>query len=153
MEIKVRRVKKTENVTIGQLSVDGLYVCDTLEDKDRGLKSTDSLIDINKIKVAGKTAIPSGKYNVTLKVKSPTFSAKSYYKQFCKGYLPRLLDVKGFSGVLIHRGVNEKHTEGCILVGKAAGEVLTNSQACFEKLYMILNRAAIKNENITISIE
>lgn len=153
MEIKVKRVKKTDKVTIGTLSINGVYVCDTLEDKDRGLKSTDSLIDINKVKVKSETAIPSGKYNVTLKVKSPRFSSKPYYNKFCGGFLPRLLDVKGFSGVLIHRGVNETHTEGCILVGKASGNILTDSQRCFENLYKQLKTASDKGEMITISIE
>lgn len=153
MEIKVRRIKKTDKATIGSLSVNGVYVCDTLEDKDRGLKSTDSLVDINKAKVKAETAIPSGKYNVTLKVRSPRFALKSYYKKFCDGFLPRLLDVKGFSGVLIHRGVNENHTEGCILVGKASGNILVDSQRCFESLYGKLKEASDRGEAITITIE
>ena len=135
------------------MSVDGAYVCDTLEDKDRGLKSTDSLVDINKAKVRAETAIPSGRYNVTLKVKSPRFAAKAYYNKFCGGFLPRLLDVKGFSGVLIHRGANETHTEGCILVGSASGNILTDSQRCFETLYNKLKEASDRGEVITITIE
>lgn len=153
MEIRVKRVKKTDKVTIGTLSINGTHVCDTLEDKDRGLKSTDSLVDINKVKVKAETAIPTGRYNVTLKVKSPRFASKAYYNKFCGGFLPRLLDVKGFSGVLIHRGVNETHTEGCILVGKASGNILTDSQRCFETLYGKLKEASDRDESITITIE
>lgn len=153
MELRIKRIKKTEKVTIGTLSINGAYVCDTLEDKDRGLKSTDSLVDINKLKVRAETAIPTGKYKVTLKVQSPRFAAKSYYKKFCNGYLPRLLDVKGFSGVLIHRGVNETHTEGCVLVGKASGNILVDSQRCFETLYNKLKDASDKGEAINLTIE
>lgn len=153
MELRIKRIKKTEKVTIGTLSINGAYVCDTLEDKDRGLESTDSLVDINKLKVKAETAIPTGKYKVTLKVQSPRFAAKSYYKKFCGGYLPRILDVKGFSGVLIHRGVNETHTEGCVLVGKASGNILVDSQRCFETVYKKLKEASDKGETINLTIE
>lgn len=153
MELRIKRIKKTEKVTIGTLSINGAYVCDTLEDKDRGLKSTDSLVDINKLKVKAETAIPTGKYKVTLKVQSPGFAAKSYYKKFCGGYLPRILDVKGFSGVLIHRGVNETHTEGCVLVGKASGNILVDSQRCFETVYKKLKEASDNGETINLTIE
>lgn len=153
MDIRVKRNRRTDKATIGSLSVDGVYMCDTLEDVDRGLKSTDSLADISKVKVRGETAIPSGRYAVTLKLRSPRFYSKAYYKRFCDGYLPRLLDVKGFSGVLVHRGSNESHTDGCILVGKASGNILVDSQRCFESLYMKLKEASDRGEAITITIE
>lgn len=153
MELRIKRIKKTEKVTIGTLSINGAYVCDTLEDKDRGLKSTDSLADIKKVKVWGETAIPTGRYKITLKVKSPKFSMKKYYADFCGGYMPRILDIPGYSGVLIHRGINETHTEGCILVGKSSGNILTASKECFEKVYTILKGASDKGEAITLTIE
>ena len=154
MELKVKRVKRLSNCTIGRLTINGVYVCDTLEDKDRGLKQTDSLATIRGIKVNGQTAIPTGKYNITLNVYSPKFGAKPYYKTLCKGKLPRLLSVPGFDGVLIHRGVNDSHTAGCILVGKATStNVLSDSQKCFEEVYCVLKDASDKGETINITIE
>jgi hypothetical protein len=37
MEIELTRVAKRPSYTIGKLFVDGKYVCDTIEDTDRGL--------------------------------------------------------------------------------------------------------------------
>lgn len=64
-----------------------------------------------------KTAIPTGTYKITLDVVSPKFSQKAYYKAFCGGKLPRLLNVKGFDGILIHKGSNADSSAGCIIVG------------------------------------
>lgn len=152
MKIELKRIARRPSYTIGKLYIDGLYVCDTLEDTDRGLSSDMSLSDIRRIKVYEKTAIPTGEYEVTLKVKSPKFSQKSQY-DFCGGYLPRLLRVPGWEGVLIHIGNNEDHTGGCLLVGenKVVGKVI-NSTKTFTKLYAILKEASDRGEKITIKV-
>lgn len=154
MELKLKRWKRTEKRTIGKLYVNGVYQCDTLEDKDRGLKQTDSAAKIKGVKVYSQTAVPTGRYAVTLKVYSPKFGAKPYYKEFCGGRVPRLLNVPGFEGILIHRGYNENSTAGCLLVGKiTVGDVLSDSQKCFEELYKKLKEASDKGEEIHIVIE
>jgi hypothetical protein len=38
MNILIDRKYKLADYTIGNLYIDGVYFCDTLEDKDRGLK-------------------------------------------------------------------------------------------------------------------
>ena len=38
MYITVKRIAKRDTYTIGKLYIDGKYYCDTIEDKDRGLK-------------------------------------------------------------------------------------------------------------------
>ena len=38
MNITVKRIAKRDTYTIGKLYIDGKYYCDTIEDKDRGLK-------------------------------------------------------------------------------------------------------------------
>jgi hypothetical protein len=91
---------------------------------------------VNKaMKKAGATAIPTGKYQVTLKVKSQKFSKKKQY-DFCGGLLPRLVTVPAFEGVLLHIGNTAKDTEGCILVGRntKVGKVL-DSGVTFRALY------------------
>ena len=146
MEVKVRRIARKEAYTIGKMYVDGAYVCDTLEDKDRGLTSNMSVAQISGMKEHGETAIPTGRYLVDMKTVSPRFGGK--------GRLPRLCNVPAYQGVLVHCGNTAKDTEGCILVGenKEKGKVL-NSTATFRKLYPILKAADERGEQIFISIE
>ena len=156
MELTLNRRYNAPTYTIGSLMVDGTYYCDTLEDRNRNLSSTMNLDEISKIKVKGKTAIPYGKYKVTLSVKSSKYSNFSKYKYvtFTQGYIPRLLNVPGFEGILIHAGNNDKDTDGCILVGenKVKGKVI-NSQATWTNLYKLLKKADDNKESITITIK
>lgn len=153
MEIILKRIAKKKDYTIGRLYVNGTYVCDTLEDKDRGLTASMSVAQICGVKVHGETAIPMGRYLVDMKTVSPRFGGRAQY-QFCKGRLPRLCNIPGFSGVLIHCGNTAKDTEGCILVGenKEVGKVL-NSTATFKRVYPMLKAASDKGEAIYITIE
>lgn len=153
MELKVVRRWKKATYCIGRLFVDGLYECETLEDTDRGLKQTDSLAHIKSRKVAGETAIPKGTYKVSMNTISPKYSAVAWYKQLCGGKMPRLLNVTGFEGILIHPGSTALDTKGCILVGRntKVGQ-LTDSKATFKALYKKMKAAADKGEQITIEI-
>ena len=66
LEILVDRKWKKSTYTIGRMYLDGEFFCNTLEDRDRGLTSEMSLIEINGRKVMHETAIPSGTYEVSL---------------------------------------------------------------------------------------
>lgn len=145
MEILLKRIAKRPKYTIGKLYVDGKYMCDTIEDTDRGLNDSMAVEDILKIKVYRETAIPMGKYEVTLNITSPSFYKKDYYRDFCGGKMPRLLNVKGFEGILIHRGTNQNSSAGCIIVGDNTiiGQV-TNSTYRFEQLYKLLKTSKDK---------
>jgi hypothetical protein len=119
-----------------------LYFCDTLEDVDRGLTQSTPLDEIRKIKIPHETAIPTGVYKVIVNL-SP---AK-------KRMLPRLLDVPGFSGILIHRGNTKSDSSGCILVGenKIKGRVINSTQ--YEKrLVEIMSEAQERGEEIKITV-
>lgn len=152
MELLVKRRYKGSAYTIGSLYVNGVYECDTLEDPDRGLTSEMSLEEIKSKKIYSNTAIPTGKYSVSMSVVSPRFKDRSWAKPY-SGKIPRLLDVKGYEGVLIHVGNKATDTSGCILVGenKIKGQVL-NSTACFMELMTQLLKAHLKGEPITIEI-
>lgn len=111
MKLTIIRQEFTELSTIGSLYINDVFFCYTLEDKDRKLVDTDNIISIKAKKIFGKTCIPYGTYKVKL-----TMSNRF------KRILPEILNVKGFSGVRIHRGNTHAHTEGCPLVGFKKGK-------------------------------
>ena len=141
MDLLLKRIARRDTYTIGKLFIDGVYFCNTLEDKDRGLKQSLPASVNRAKKVKGATAIPTGQYQVTLKIQSQRFSKKKQY-EFCDGYIPRLINVPAFDGILIHIGNTNKDTEGCILVGRntKVGKVL-ESAATFRALYAKLKEA------------
>lgn len=155
MKILIDRKWKKEDYTIGKLYVDNVFFSNTLEDKDRGLSSNMSLEDIKKKKKTGETAIPAGTYKVRMDISSPRFSKSNWYVKNCNGArMPRLKDVPGYDGVLIHCGNSAKDTEGCILVGKNDVKgMVTKSKDYFLKLYNIMYTAYKKGENIEITIK
>lgn len=142
MEIQVNRIARKDGYTIGRMSLNGVYFCDTLEDTDRGLNSTMPLDEILAKKVKAQTAIPTGKYDVIL-----TFSPRF------KRVLPLLLNVPGYQYIRVHNGNRPDSTEGCLLVGenKAKGQVL-NSRATLEKLMSVLLDCEKRKEKISITI-
>ena len=150
MELNIKRIARRETYTIGRLYIDGKYFCDTLEGKDRGLRQDMPTAIIRATKRKGITAIPTGRYRMTLAVQSPKFSKRATY-QFCNGYLPRLINVPGYDGVLIHIGNTARDTEGCLLVGRntQVGKVL-DSRKTFIELYDKLLGA---KDDIYIKIE
>lgn len=156
MKLIVQRVYKKDKYTIGNLIIDGSKFCETLEDTDRGIFQNMPLSVIRDLKVYGETAIPTGQYKVTLDVVSPKFSKYPFYNDTCKGKLPRLLNVPGFDGVLIHVADGPKGAEllhGCIGIGdnKIKGGLI-NGKSTFEKLYAKLLEAKNRGEEITIQI-
>ena len=153
MEILVERKWKKDNYTIGNLYINGKWFSNTLEDKDRGLKDSMSLTEIKTLKKSRITAIHTGTYEVTLNVVSPKFSKYPFYNSINGGRVPRLLNVKGFEGILIHvmdgpKGANL--SEGCIGVGRnlIKGGLLQGKEY-YKKLYDILKNS---KDKITIKI-
>ena len=131
MRITVKRRALRPTYTIGSMCIDGAYLCDTLEDA------------VRPVKVPGKTAIPAGIYKVIVN-RSPRFGRD----------LPRLVDVPGFEGILIHRGNTPEDTSGCILVGenKAVGRVI-NSAGYEVEIVRRCKEAIARGEAITITVE
>lgn len=130
MLLTLKRTYKGSKYTIGKLYINKEYFCDTLEDA------------IRKEKIYAETAIPFGKYEVTI----------SYSPRFKKN-LPLLLNVPGFEGVRIHSGNTKDDTEGCILVGfnKEKGKVL-DSRVTFTRLMNKIKPMFEMKEKIELEI-
>lgn len=134
MKLKIERKYLKEEYTIGKLSINNVYFCDTLEDKVRNLPK--------EPKVYGQTAIPYGTYEIKM-MYSPKF----------KKNMPYLLNVPYFQGIMIHSGNSAQDSLGCVLVGKnkVKGKVI-ESKATFDKLYIRINETIQNNEKVTIEI-
>ena len=107
MNLTLKRLNLTPNYTEGELYVNGVYFCKTLEDTNRDLNKNGQF-DNNEKKIYGETCIPYGKYKVIL----------SYSPKF-KRELPEILEVPNFQGIRIHRG-NYANTE--IFIGEITEE-------------------------------
>ena len=129
MELQVKRTDFSEDSTIGELYVNSQFECYTLEDK------------VRPVKIAGKTAIPAGRYEVII----------NFSQRFGRP-LPLLLNVPNFEGVRIHPGNTPANTEGCVLVGETKSEnFVGQSRAAFDRLFEKL-KAASATEKIFIEI-
>lgn len=102
MEIVLQRYAG-RTATVGDLLVDGELECHTLEDPVRERVG----VAVAMWKVAGETAIPEGRYRVTLE-QSPHFGPDTL----------TVHDVPGFSDIRIHAGNTVGDTRGCPLVGQ-----------------------------------
>ena len=133
-------VKKEDGgYCISKCFFNGEYMFDILEDYDRGLRSEMSEEEIKERKVAGKTAIPTGEYQLIMNY-SPRF----------KKVMPLLVNVKGFSGIRIHTGNSDKDTEGCLITGynKVKGKVVESKKA-----YDLLIKAIEQNKGDKVIVD
>jgi hypothetical protein len=122
MEITLNRQPSFEETTLGTLFIDGEFECFTLEDTVRP----------NGVKIYGETAIPAGRYQV-IYVPSQAFGRK----------MPRLVNIPGFSGVLIHWGNSKEDTLGCIIAGSRVSDAehVTGSRVAFDALDAKIEKA------------
>ena len=159
MKLRLRRIALKETYTIGKLEAwkDGqwVYLCDTIEDKNRDLNKN-GVFDNGEKKVYGETAIPYGTYKITMNVVSPKFSnfTKYPYARKYQGYMPRLLNVNHFDGILIHPGRSARSSAGSIIVGKnkIVGQVVESTEVWCSLMEHYFWPARKSGEPITIEI-
>lgn len=125
MRLTLERTTRRRGYTEGVLTDEkGNRLADTLEPQWRALARGEK-------KVAGKTAIPEGTYDVVVTM-SPRFGMN----------LPLLLDVPGFEGIRIHAGNNAEYdSKGCILVGERnAPGMIINSRVTLRRIIDMMMR-------------
>lgn len=141
MKLILKRNQFSDTCTMGELSLNGKVLSTTLEGTNRDINKNGKF-DNGEYKVAGKTCIPYGCYEVIVSM-SPRFGRE----------LPRLLNVPSFDGILIHRGNTPKDTSGCILVGEYKDMGMIINSASHETLLTNMIKKAIQNgEKVTIDI-
>lgn len=119
--INITRTARLADYTIGRLSIDGVYFCDTLELHDGTFFGKEFRL--------GDTAVPVGVYTLSMTIVSPRFGRR----------LPRITDFSGSPNILIHQGNSPKDTEGCILVGRnTVRGMLTDSRLNLDRLLTTL---------------
>jgi hypothetical protein len=149
MRLILQRRIDTGKQTLGTLFIKGdkNRVCYTLEDTYRPKK------------IMHKTRIPANTYALKLR----TYG--SHYKRYIEKFpelnhnrgMIQVMQVDGFTDILIHIGNRETDTSGCLLVGmdyvEDDGEVrLVNSTVAYKKLYGIVADVLEKGTDCTIEI-
>ncbi len=126
MELKVKRTDYTDISTIGDFYVDEEWFSFALEDCVRP----------DGVKIPGKTAIPAGRYQVTID-QSVRFGRA----------MPHILNVPNFEGVRIHQGNYAKDTEGCLLLGYTKDkDFVGKSVAAFNAFFGELRDGLLQGE-------
>ena len=131
MNLKLVREVFTDTTTIGKLYINGVYECDTLEDK------------VRDVKIPNITAIPYGIYEVIV-----NFSNR-FQQLMCL-----LLNVPNYEGIRIHWGNYDKDTDGCLLLGEydeTHKNFIGHSRDTY-KAFMIDIKSTAKKEKIFIEI-
>jgi hypothetical protein len=142
MELELTRSAKTNRTTIGELTINGVFECFVLEDRDRGLRQGMTTSELMALKIKTKTAIPTGRYEIVV----------SFSDRFQK-MLPLLLDVPAFAGIRVHPGNTDADTEGCLLPGRTRSQdMVGSSRAVFAVLFDKI-KSAIQREKIFITVK
>lgn len=138
MKLVLKREPTKHNTTIGELWVNGIRFCATLEDAIREVPGK----SVEEWKIYKETAIPQGKYEIIVN-----------WSQRFQRLMPLLLNVPGFTGIRIHAGNNIYNTAGCILVGyERLDNSLSHSKAAFTDLFSLIQTAVHAKEPIFIYI-
>ena len=130
--VRMRRMYHKDTYCISHLYIgqDEESFCDAIEDVVRDANHNGQL-DGCEEKVYGETAIPCGRYYVTFNKTSLKIGAKARY-----GVIPYVHDVPSFQHIRIHPGVNEKNSEGCIILGfNRKPGMVDDSEACCLSFY------------------
>lgn len=117
-----KRLWFTEKSTISELFIRNEFQCFILEDPVR-----------NEIKIQGETAIPFGKYELSLR-----------YSDHFEMLLPLFIGVPNFEGIEFHPGNKPTDTRGCPLPGMIREEDLVLESRRAHSLLMPKIKAAIE---------
>ena len=120
----------------GEFFVENSLLGQTLEDTDRRLEHGGEKVD-------GDTAIPRGRYRISI-----TMSTRF------KKLMPLVHDVPGFTGVRIHGGNTEDDTHGCPLLGQyRTDDGVANCKGVNDRLMNLLLVAEHENQECWLEVK
>lgn len=129
MKFILQRLNDNGNSTIGTLHyAGGRLFSFTLEDQHQD------------IKVKGETRIPANIYELKIRKEDTplTIKHRTAYGIWFKYHI-EITGIPNFTGVYVHAGNDEKHTEGCLLLG----DTLLNNEV-FEKNHLATSTQAVQ---------
>lgn len=157
MKLLLKRIALRDTYTIGHLydvtNGKQMYICDTIEDKNRDLNKNGKFDDGEK-KVMKQTCIPYGTYKIGWS-RSTKFGTVKFMEAASYDHtMPWVKNVPSFDGILIHCGVNQNSSAGCIIVGynKVVGRVVDSRKAFNYLMDNYLWPAKKRGETITLEI-
>lgn len=145
MKLKLLRYGNIPNHSSGgALSINRQFHCHTVEDEPRVKK------------VYGETRIAAGTYRILLRTVGGMHQRYKKKYSWHQGML-WLQDIPEFEWIYIHPGKNEKHTDGCILVGYTAasknGFAISRELQAYQDLCFKVYAAIANGEEVYITIE
>lgn len=153
MYLIVDRFYGTQDCTLGRLLLwskrpdntgQETFLCFTLEDAWRATK------------VAGKTRIPAGTYEIKLRPEGGKYQKYVALYPWIKPGMLHITNVPGFEWILIHPGNTVEHTEGCLLVGYGSTiptASISYSVDAFKDLYTKVVSAMTAGEAVFIEYQ
>ena len=147
MDLLLDRFAFGRDSTLGELLVDGIHECFTLEDERR------------RVKVPGETCVPAGRYEIRLRRQGGLHQKYQIrFPALHRGML-WLQEVPGFNWIYLHIGNDEAETDGCPLVGRVPvilpdGEFrVASSSEAYLALYGRVTGAMERGEQVFIEIK
>lgn len=109
------------NLILTRYSDNGKSTCGLLHEKETGKFLAHTLEDeFRAVKVKGETRIPAGYYELKIRKEDTplTIKHRESYGAWFKYHI-EITNVPNFSGIYIHAGNDETHSDGCLLVGNS----------------------------------
>lgn len=146
MNLEILRYSDDGKATLGLLFVNGKFWCDVLEDEFR------------EKKVKGETRIPEGNYKLGIRKADTPLTIKYRQRYDWFKYHIEILNVKDFSGIYLHPGRHEGHTDGCPLIGNRITNnryekaLLSDDIRPWKELYLLLYDYLEKGGDVSLWI-
>ena len=123
-----------DDCTIGNLELNNIFLCNTLEDK------------VRKEKIYGKTAIPEGEYEIGFRREGGFYNKYKQRASELSHHLDlgmiEIKNVPDFKYILIHIGNKSADSEGCVLIGTYRPDMydnmVVNSTNAYKRVYPLI---------------